>query len=141
MSAISEPNKALARRYFEAYSTGDIDIVMKFVGFHYVLHPGAGGRPMISDERRKDETVFFRAFSNLQAVVEDQIAEGDKVASRITMYCTHTGEYQGVPATGKRIAIPYIDITLIKAGKIVEEWVECDTMNILQQIRAGNNQQ
>jgi predicted ester cyclase len=57
------------------------------------------------------------------------------------MHCTHTGEYQDIPATGKRIAITYIDIALIKAEKIVEEWVEFDMMNILQQISARNPQQ
>jgi len=131
-----EENKAVARSYFEAYNTGDIDAIMKFIGSDYVLHPGGSGEPMNSDERKKDETVFFKAFSNIQAVVEDQIAENDKVANRITIYCTHTGEYQGAPATGKRISITYIDIALFKAGKIVEEWVEYDTMNILQQIKA-----
>ncbi len=84
--------------------------------------------------------VFLKAFSNIEAVVEDQIAENDKVANRITMYCTHTGEYQGVPATGKRIAISYMDIVLFKAGKIVEEWVEYDTANILRQIRVSESQ-
>ena len=114
----SELNKAVARSYFEAYSTGDIDAVMRFIGSDYVLHPGGSGESMNSDERRRDEMVFFRAFSRIEAVVEDQIAENDKVANRITMYCTHAGTYQGVPATGKRIAITYIDITLFKAGKI-----------------------
>jgi predicted ester cyclase len=132
---LSELNKAVARRYFEAYSTGDIDAIMGFTDPHYVLHPGGGGEPMNSYERKRDELVFFKAFSSIQAIVEDQIAEGDKVASRITMHCAHTGEYHGIPAIGKQIAIPYIDIALIKAGKIVEEWVEYDTMNVLQQIR------
>ena len=136
----SELNKAIARNYFEAYSTRDIEAVMKFIGSDYVLHPGASGESMNSDARKRDEMVFFKAFSNIQAVVEDQIAENDKVANRITMHCTHSGEYQGVPATGKRIAIPYIDITLFKAGKIVEEGVEYDTMNILHQIRVSESQ-
>jgi steroid delta-isomerase-like uncharacterized protein len=136
----SELNKAMARSYFEAYNTGDIDAVMKFIGSDYVLHPGGSGESMNSEDRRKDETVFFRAFSSIQAVVEDQIAENDKVANRIRMYCTHAGEYQGVPATGKGIVITYIDITLFKAGKIVEEWVEYDTASILQQIRVRKNQ-
>jgi steroid delta-isomerase-like uncharacterized protein len=131
-----EENKAVARSYFEAYNTGDIDAIMKFIGSDYVLHSGGSGEPMNSDERKRDEMVFLKAFSSIQAVVEDQIAENDKVANRIAMYCTHTGEYRGVPGTGKRIAITYIDITLFKAGKILEEWVEYDTMNILQQIRA-----
>jgi predicted ester cyclase len=39
--------------------------------------------------------VFFSAFSDIQAIVEDQIAEGDKVANRITMHCTQSGEYSG----------------------------------------------
>jgi len=85
--------------------------------------------------RRRDEMVFFAAFSNIEAVVEDQVAEGDEVVSRVTLHCTHSGEYQGVPATGKRVAITYVDIVRIRAGKIVEEWVEFDMMSILRQIR------
>lgn len=138
---LSELNKTIARRYLKAYETGDIDAVMKFVGSDYVLHPGGGEEPMNSDKRKRDETMFFSAFSDIQAVVEDQIAEDDKVVSRITMCCTHTEEYQGIPATGKRIAITYIDIAFIKAGKIVEEWVEFDMMNILKQISTRNRQQ
>ena len=132
----TELNKALARKYFEAYSTGDVDAVMKFVGSKYVLHPGGNGEPMNPVERRADEIVFFRAFSHILAVVEDQIAENDKIANRIKMICTHTGEYHGIPATGKQIVIPYIDITQFNAGKIVEEWVEYDTANILKQIQS-----
>jgi predicted ester cyclase len=127
----------VARRYFDAYRTGDIDAVMEFVEPDYVLHPG-GGEPMNFDGRRRDEMVFFSAFSDVQATVEDQIAEGDKVVSRITMYCTQTGGYQGITATGKRVVITYIDIVEMKAGKIVEEWVEFDMMNILRQISTRN---
>jgi len=138
---LSELNKTVARRYFKAYETGDIEAVIEFVDANYTLHPGGEEEPMNFDERKRDEMVFFSAFSNIQAIVEDQIAEGDKVASRITMHCTHTGEFRGIPATGKRITITYIDIALIKAGKIVEEWVEFDMMNILQQISVRKNQQ
>ena len=137
---LSELNKAITRRYFKAYETGDIDAVMEFIDPNYVLHPGAGGEPMSFEQRKRDELVFFSAFSNIQTIVEDQIAEGDKVANRITMHCTHTGQYQHIPATGKRIAITYIDIVLIKAGKIIEEWVEFDMMNILQQISVRDHQ-
>jgi predicted ester cyclase len=131
---LSNLNKTITRHYFEAYSTGDINAIMEFIHPDYVLHPGGGGKLMSSDERKKDEMVFLKAFSDIHAIVEDQIAEGDKVASRITMQCTHTGEYQGIQATGRRIAITYMDIALIKAGKIIEEWVEYDTLNILRQI-------
>jgi len=113
---------------------------MKFIDSKYILHPGGRGEPMNSEERKADEMIFFAAFSNIEAVVEDQIAEGDKVVNRITIYCTHTGKYQGIPATGKRIMITYIDIVLIKAGMILEEWVEFDMMSILRQIGARKQQ-
>jgi len=132
---LSEFNKEVARRYFKAYETGDIEAAMKFIDPDYVLHPGGGGEPMNYEARKSDEMVFFSAFSNIEVVVEDQIAEGAEVMSRITMHCTHSGEYQGVPATGKRVTITYVDIARIKAGKIVEEWVEFDLMSILRQIR------
>lgn len=127
--------KDVARSYFKAYETGDIEAVMRFLDHDYVLHPGGGEEPLNYDGRKRDEMVFFAAFSNIEAVVEDQVVEGDQVVSRVTLHCTHSGEYQGVPATGKRVAITYMDILRLKAGKIVEEWVEFDVMSILRQIR------
>jgi steroid delta-isomerase-like uncharacterized protein len=138
---LSELNKAIARRYFKAYETGDIEAVMEFMSPNHVLHPEGGGEPMNLYQRKRDEQVFFSAFSNVQATVDDQVAEGDKVASRITMHCTHTGEYQGIPATGRRISITYMDIALIKDGKIVEEWVEFDVRSILKQITVRKDKQ
>ncbi len=132
---MSESNKNLARRYFKAYETGDIEGVMKFIDQNYRLHPGGTAEPMNHDERKRDEMRFFSAFSSIETVVEDQIAEGDKVANRITMRCTHSGEYQGIPATRKHVTIPYLDILSFRAGKIVEEWVEFDAMSILRQIK------
>lgn len=137
---LPELNKMVVRRYFEAYDTGDINAVMQFIDPNHIHHPG-GGEPLNFDTRRRDDLVFFSAFSNVKTIVEDQIAEGDKVTSRVTMHCTHSGEYQGIPATGKRIVITLIDIALIKAGKIIEEWVEFDMTSILQQINVRNNQQ
>ena len=63
---LSELNKAAARRYFEAYHTGGIDVVMEFIDPHYVLHLGGGGEPMNFDARKRDELVFFLAFSNIK---------------------------------------------------------------------------
>jgi len=117
---LSEVNNEVAHRYFKAYETGDIEAVMKFLDSSYILHPGGAGEPMNYEARKLDEMVFFSAFSNIEAVVEDQIAEGDEVMNRITMHCSHTGEYQSIAATGKRVDITYIDIVRIKGGKIVE---------------------
>jgi predicted ester cyclase len=51
------------------------------------------------------------------------------------MHCNHTGDYQGIPPTGKRIAIAYISIARLKDGKVLEEWAEFDLMSILEQLK------
>jgi predicted ester cyclase len=84
--------KDLARGYFKAYENGDIEAVMGFLDRDYVLHPGGGEEPLNYDGRKRDEMVFFAAFSSIEAVVEDQVAEGDQVVSRVTLHCTHSGE-------------------------------------------------
>jgi predicted ester cyclase len=130
----SEENKALVRSYFEAYDTGDIEAVMRFIHGRHVHHPPGGDEAMDFEERRHDDEVFFSAFSDVHTVIEDQVAEGDKVASRITMHATHTGTYHGIAATGRRIAIPFMDIARVSEGRILEEWTEFDQASILKQL-------
>ncbi len=84
--------------------------------------------------RQEDEAPFFAAFSDIESIVEDQIAEGNKVATRVTMRCTHTGTYGGIPPTGRRVVIPFIDISTVRDGKIYEEWDEFDARGILRQL-------
>lgn len=90
---------------------------------------------MDSTGRKHDEMFFFYAFSNIRTTVEDQIAEGDRVASRVKMYADHTGEYQSIPSTGARTKFAFIDISRIEEGRIVEEWAEFDMGSILRQLR------
>ena len=129
-------SRKIAQDYFRAYETDDPDALMQFLHSDYILYPGGDGKPMNADERRRDEAVFFSAFSHIKVSIEDQIAEGDKVANRITMTGIHTGKYRGIFATQRKVIFPYIDILQIKDGKIVCEWVEFDAESILRQIKA-----
>lgn len=67
-------------------------------------------------------------------IVEDLIAEGDKVAGRITAYGKHEGDLFGIPATGKEIWVTGMAIWRIADGKIVEHWHETDQLGLLQQL-------
>ena len=129
-----EDTKSLVRRYFTAYEAGNIDAVMEFVASDHMHHPPGGDEPMDFEARRSDDLVFLSAFSDIRTRIEDVIAEGDKVASRITMHCTQTGNFHGIPPTGNRVAITFMDIARIRDGKIVEEWTEFDLASILQQL-------
>jgi len=66
--------------------------------------------------------------------VEDVIAEGDKVVTRWTIRGTHRGEFMGQPPTGKQVTWSGINITRLVAGKAVEDWVEQDTLGLMQQL-------
>ena len=130
-----ETNKELVRAYIKSYETRDLNSVAGFLHPSHLYHPPGGGNPGGLGERLEDERFFFSAFSAIEAAVEDQVAEGDRVASRISMRCTHTGDYQGIKPTQRRIAIAYMDIALLKDGKIFREWAEFDLLGILNQLK------
>ncbi len=129
-------NRAAVRRYFEAYDTGRLEAVMAFVSSRHIHHPGRG-EALDYEGRKRDDGVFFSAFSDIKTTVEDQVAEGDKVVSRVTMRCRQTGPYQGFKPTGKPVTITFIDISRVRGGKIEEEWVEFDSADIVRQISAA----
>jgi predicted ester cyclase len=80
--------------------------------------------------------MFRAAFSDAQITVDDQIAEGDKVASRWTGRGTHDGELMGVPPSGRQVTVDGLVVSRVANGKVVEEWVNWDTLGMLQQVGA-----
>ncbi len=128
--------KDIVRRYFDAYNTQDPKAVMAFVHRDHVYHPPGVAEARDRRGRQADEGPFFAAFSDIESVVDEQIAEGDRVATRVTMRCTHTGLYGGIPPTGRRVTIPFIDFSTVRDGKILEEWAEFDMRGLLRQLGA-----
>jgi predicted ester cyclase len=76
----------------------------------------------------------------LTIAVEDIVGEGDKVATRGSFSGTYTGDFMGIPATGKPMRISYSDIWRIKNGKAAENWVQRDTLGMLQQLGVAPSQ-
>jgi steroid delta-isomerase-like uncharacterized protein len=81
---------------------------------------------------------FFRsfrgAFPDIEVIVEDTVAEGDKVAARCTIRATHAGDTLGFAATQRPMEITGIAIVRVKDGKIVEAWNNFDFMGMFQQL-------
>jgi steroid delta-isomerase-like uncharacterized protein len=78
---------------------------------------------------------MFRAgMPDLKVVVEDMIAEDDKVATRYTLEGTHEGELFGVPPTGKRLSIKSITVERVSEGKIREHWRVTESLDMMQQL-------
>jgi predicted ester cyclase len=80
------------------------------------------------------------AFPDMQLVVEDRVAEDDKVVTRWRGEMTHLGELGGAPPSGKHVTISGITIDRFEDGKIVEAWRSMDTLGLLRGIGAlGQN--
>jgi steroid delta-isomerase-like uncharacterized protein len=134
----AEENKAIARRHFEElWQKGDVSVADEIyaadaVG-HDPMNPGHADYP--ESERQaiiRDNT----AFPNPQVTIEDQIAEGDKVVTRWTFRATHSGDFMGMPPSGKRLDVTGVHIHRIGGGKIVEIWAYPDALGFMQQLGA-----
>ena len=74
------------------------------------------------------------AFPDRRFVVEDMIAEGDKVSARFTMRGTHKGEFRGIAPSGREVMMAGIDMIRLAEGKMVEDRVEVDQLGMMQQL-------
>ena len=133
----AEANKALVRRYFEAIDVaceaGNADVVDEFLAPDFVEHNPFPGIPPTRKGWKQAFMMFVEGAPGYH-VVEDLVAEGDKVAGRITAYGKHEGELFGIPATGKDIRVTGIAIWRIRGGRIVEHWHETDQLGLMQQL-------
>src|SRR5919112_698749 len=125
VSSEEEENKALVRRFMEAEDKGDLETLEELLAPDFVDHslvPGqAPGREGFMQAVAEEQSIF----SNIRTKCEDQVAQGEKVISRVTMKRIHDrGEFLGVAPTGMEIKTTGIVIHRIAGGKIVEEWSE-----------------
>lgn len=133
---MSEENKALVRRYLEAIDSNDADdwdVLDEFLASDFVSHGGLP--PGISPDREgvKEVAELFRHATPGRHVIVDQIAEGDRVVTRIRGYGKHTGDHLGIPASGKDVEVEGVAIHRIQNGKITEHWALVDMATFLQQ--------
>jgi steroid delta-isomerase-like uncharacterized protein len=97
---------------------------------HIVGQPDKVGYEVVQQAAAASRT----AFPDLQLSVNDQVAEGDRVAARWTVTGTHKGEYYGIPATGKQVGHSGTAFYRLENGRIAEVWLLSDTMGLMQQL-------
>lgn len=135
---MSEQNKALVRRVYEdVISRGDLDLVDQLFGADYRETDPANDVDTETPEGVRQEVAGYRsAFPDLVMTVEEQLADGDRVATRFSCRGTHRGELLGVPPSGAQIGMTGIAIHRIADGKIAEAHWNWDTLGMLKQIGA-----
>ena len=129
-----EENKQIVRRYQEIYNSNQLDDLPEVVA-EDLLTPKImpGMPPGLEGGKRVHETTLI-GMPDWHTDIDDMIAEGEKVVARITMTGTHTGDFWGIPATGKRVEFTGMYMVRIADGKIIEHWGEEDGVSLLQQL-------
>jgi predicted ester cyclase len=131
----AEENKRLVRRFYEEIDKGNLDVIDELVAADYVDHnpPPFPGLPPGREGVKQAFKIFWEATPGHHNI-EDQIAEGDKVVTRLTSYGKHEGDLPGAPRTGNDLRMTSITIHRIADGKLVEKWAEKDLIGFLKQI-------
>ena len=135
---MSEENKQLIHRWFEeVWNNGSAEAIEEMFDENGIAHglsedpanPITGPR-----EFKPFHTLFREAFPNMMIVVEDVVAEGDRVAARCSVRAKHEGEFMGRAATQAPVEFTGITIVRIYNGKIVEAWNNFDFMKLHKQV-------
>src|SRR5262245_57505289 len=106
----AEENKAVMRRIFELFNTGNLALVDEVIAADVIDHQAPPGIAPGRAGFKQLIAAFRAAFPDLQMTIDDILADGDKVVTRSTMRGTHQGEFMGIPPTGKPFTMGAIDI-------------------------------
>jgi predicted ester cyclase len=122
-----EENKAVVRREQEELwnHTGNLDAAEELF---------AAGEAEAAKQEASD---FRRGFPDVISIIEDLIAEEDKVVARWRSRATHQGDYMSIPPTGNRVEFTGISFYRIEGGKIAESWTVEDQFGLMRQIGAN----
>lgn len=135
-----EDNKALVRRFIdEIFLQGKPEAVDELLADDFVPHnwgkTGTGKTAMTDAIKRASA-----GLSDAQMTIEDLIAEGDKVAVRLTSHAVQTGPFMGLPPSGKPYTIEEIHVFQVRDGKVTEHWHQGDFMGMMTQLGATPGQ-
>ncbi len=132
----TEENKKIVLRSFKEFDKGELKTIEDLTASNFIDHNPLPGQARGIEGVKQASGIYRAAFPDAKIVVEDLIAEGDKVVIRWTGRGTHKGEFLGVPASSKLVDLRGISIFRVVNGKIVEQWSELNLFDIMQQIKS-----
>ena len=125
----------VVRAGFEAFNAGDADACMALTAADLVMHLAETPEPRHGQEEwRRGFELMRHAFPDLRAHVEDIVAARDKVAVRVRFRGTHSGDFLGIPATGRAVEYVSHEFYRVADGLIAEEWICSDMATLFRQI-------
>jgi len=135
---MSADNKAIIRRlYEEVWNKRKLEVISEIISPSHALHgPNVVGSAVGPEAYKRQLLLFLAGFSDLHWIVEDMIAEDDKVVACWTISGTHRGEYMGIPATNKKVSMDGMTIHHLAGGRIMDSYGNWDLLGMMQQLGA-----
>ena len=127
-----EQNKAFVRSYLDEIVNKGNMTALDMLSEDVIFNNARGFKQRFPAIRQ----AILSAFPDHHLTIQDQVAEADKVVTRVTFHGTHQGPFNGIAATGKQVEWSGIAIDRIADGKVVEMWHLQNTTGLLQQIAA-----
>jgi len=123
------------RRCYELLNAGDVDGFGDLLSDDFVEHEETPGLAPTKDGVKAFFRMYLAAFPDLRMDPVDVLPSGDKVVARLNATGTNTGEFMGMPATGKSVDVQLIDIMRFgDDGLVQEHWGVFDAMAMMQQL-------
>ncbi|MBI2723521.1 MAG: ester cyclase [Chloroflexi bacterium] len=118
----------------EFWRTGDDEPLAAF--FDSACAISVSGMPGTVDGLRQALPAFRQAFSDIAIRIGDTVSAGDMIGYRMAFTGTHSGDFMGIPPTGRRITMSETHIERIRDGKIVMHSGDIDMLGLMQQLGA-----
>jgi steroid delta-isomerase-like uncharacterized protein len=134
----TETNKQVVRSFIErVYAELDPDAVDELVADDFESHSfpsDPDGKTFLRNSTQR----MAKALDQIKFNVDDLIAEDDRVVARVAASARQIGEFMGMPASNRSYEISEIHIFRLRDGKIVEHWLEMDTMGLMKQLKGDD---
>lgn len=132
----TEETRAVVERMVDGLNDHKIDGMGAFFAesFRWMGNAGCGTKQGLREFQDNWQRPFQAAFSDKVCIDEARLAEGEWMAAFGRQEAVHSGEFMGIPATGKRVEIRYMDFWRVRDGKIVDNWVMVDFPHVMRQL-------
>jgi steroid delta-isomerase-like uncharacterized protein len=128
-------NEATARGLYDRINAGDLAGFADLLADDFIEYEVTPGIPPTKAGVQQFFEMQLAAFPDTHMDIEDLIASGEKVVTRVRYTGTNTGEFMGMPATGKSVDVKLVDIFAMNSdGLVREHWGVMDSMSLMQQL-------
>jgi steroid delta-isomerase-like uncharacterized protein len=132
----AEANVEVVREAVTALNEQDAERLLAVVAPDLVIHYAELPEPLVGrDTWLHGFEIMRTAFPDFRVHIDDVVAAGDRVALRVHIVGTHSGEFQGAPATGRRISYVSHEFYRLDGGVVAEEWICSDVASLFRQLQ------